>query len=123
MYERYYSEGASPLLTTRQSCAYARRRPRTSIAIPEALQAKVGTLSLEAQSKLEADSAKKEAKAEAKAEAALKKKLVSYTSIREAGTRIVIHCFPSGITSACSHADGFMSCLTSAGHDQANRAQ
>ena len=37
----------------------------------EALQAKVGTLSLEAQSKLEKDTAKKEAKAEAKADAAL----------------------------------------------------
>ena len=40
----------------------------------EALQAKLGTLSLEAQSKLEKDTAKKEAKAEAKAEAAEKKK-------------------------------------------------
>lgn len=43
----------------------------------EALSAKVGTLSLEAQSKLEKDTAKKEAKAEAKADAALKKKLAS----------------------------------------------
>jgi hypothetical protein len=42
----------------------------------EALQAKVGTLSLEAQTKLEKDTAKKEAKAEAKADAALKKKMV-----------------------------------------------
>jgi density-regulated protein len=42
----------------------------------EALQAKVGTLSLEAQAKLEQDTAKKEAKAEAKADAALKKKMV-----------------------------------------------
>ncbi|THH10303.1 hypothetical protein EW146_g8413 [Bondarzewia mesenterica] len=40
----------------------------------EALQAKLGTLSLEAQSKLEKDTAKKEAKAEAKADAAKKKK-------------------------------------------------
>ena len=43
----------------------------------EALQAKLGTLSLEAQSKLEKDTAKKEAKAVAKADAALKKKMVS----------------------------------------------
>ena len=42
----------------------------------EALQAKIGTLSLEAQEKLEKDTAKKEAKAEAKAETALKKKMV-----------------------------------------------
>ncbi len=43
----------------------------------EALQAKIGTLSLEQQSKLEKDTAKKEAKADAKAEAALKKKMAS----------------------------------------------
>lgn len=43
----------------------------------EALQAKIGTLSLEAQTKLEKEAAKKEAKAEAKADAALKKKLAS----------------------------------------------
>jgi hypothetical protein len=43
----------------------------------DALTAKVGTLSLEAQSKLEKDTAKKEAKAEAKADAALKKKMAS----------------------------------------------
>ena len=42
----------------------------------EALQAKIGTLSLEAQEKLDKDTAKKEAKAEAKADAALKKKMV-----------------------------------------------
>ena len=45
----------------------------------EALQAKVGTLSLEAQTKLEKDTAKKEAKAEAKADAAMKKKMVRIT--------------------------------------------
>ena len=56
---------------------------RLSVAVLEALQARLGTLSLEAQSKLEADSAKKEAKAEAKAEAALKKKLVCNSSVRE----------------------------------------
>ncbi|KZV77120.1 density-regulated protein DRP1 [Peniophora sp. CONT] len=48
----------------------------------EALQAKLGTLSLEAQSKLEKDTAKKEAKAEAKAEAAEKKKLASQVIIK-----------------------------------------
>ncbi|KAI0254871.1 translation initiation factor SUI1 [Lactifluus subvellereus] len=42
----------------------------------EALKAKLGTISQEAQSKLEEDTAKKEAKAEAKADAARKKKLV-----------------------------------------------
>ena len=42
----------------------------------EALQQKIGTLSLEAQSKLEEDVAKKEAKAARKADAELKKKLV-----------------------------------------------
>ena len=46
------------------------------MVISEALQAKVGTLSLEAQSKLEKDTAKKEAKADAKADAAMKKKMV-----------------------------------------------
>lgn len=40
------------------------------------MQSKLGTLSLEAQSKLEKDTAKKEAKAEAKADAAMKKKMV-----------------------------------------------
>ncbi|PPQ87315.1 hypothetical protein CVT25_002063 [Psilocybe cyanescens] len=48
----------------------------------EALQAKIGTLSLEAQTKLEKDTAKKEAKAEAKADAALKKKMASQVTIR-----------------------------------------
>ncbi|KAJ3727912.1 density-regulated protein DRP1 [Lentinula raphanica] len=48
----------------------------------EALQAKIGTLSLEAQSKLEKDTAKKEAKAEAKADAALKKKMASQVTIK-----------------------------------------
>jgi hypothetical protein len=47
----------------------------------EALQAKMGMLSVDAQSKLEKDSAKKEAKAEAKAEAALKKKLASQVGL------------------------------------------
>ncbi|KAF9257785.1 density-regulated protein DRP1 [Marasmius fiardii PR-910] len=48
----------------------------------EALQNKLGTLSVEAQSKLEKDSAKKEAKAEAKADAALKKKMASTITIK-----------------------------------------
>ena len=46
-----------------------------------ALQAKIGTLSLEAQTKLEKEAAKKEAKADAKADAALKKKLASQVRI------------------------------------------
>ncbi|KAG8219080.1 eukaryotic translation initiation factor 1-like protein [Butyriboletus roseoflavus] len=48
----------------------------------EALQSKLGTLSLEAQAKLEEDTAKKEAKAEAKADAALKKKMASQITIK-----------------------------------------
>lgn len=44
---------------------------------PEALQAKIGTLSLEGQALLEKDTAKKEAKAEAKAIAEARKKEVS----------------------------------------------
>ncbi|KAJ7922680.1 translation initiation factor SUI1 [Mycena leptocephala] len=48
----------------------------------EALQTKVGTLSLEAQVKLEKDMAKKEVKAEAKADAALKKKMASQIIIK-----------------------------------------
>ncbi|EIW76524.1 eukaryotic translation initiation factor 1-like protein [Coniophora puteana RWD-64-598 SS2] len=48
----------------------------------EALQSKLGTLSLEAQKKLEKDVAKKEAKAEAKADAALKKKMSSPVTIK-----------------------------------------
>ncbi|KAF8651086.1 hypothetical protein AX16_004948 [Volvariella volvacea WC 439] len=48
----------------------------------EALQAKIGTLSLAAQAKLDQESAKKEAKADAKADAALKKKLASQVTIK-----------------------------------------
>ncbi|KAK0236427.1 translation initiation factor SUI1 [Armillaria nabsnona] len=48
----------------------------------EALQAKIGTLSLQAQQKLEKDTAKKEAKADAKADAALKKKMASQITIK-----------------------------------------
>ncbi|KIL60661.1 hypothetical protein M378DRAFT_14013 [Amanita muscaria Koide BX008] len=43
----------------------------------DALQVKIGTMSLEAQSKLEKDAVEKEAKADAKTDAALKKKLAS----------------------------------------------
>ncbi|THH10510.1 hypothetical protein EW145_g1267 [Phellinidium pouzarii] len=48
----------------------------------EALQAKIGTLSLEAQSKLEKEVAKAEAKAEAKAGAARKKQMESRVTIK-----------------------------------------
>jgi hypothetical protein len=47
----------------------------------DALTAKMGTLSVEAQSKLEKESAKKEAKAEAKADAEAKKKQASVLSL------------------------------------------
>ena len=47
-----------------------------ALSSQEAIKAKLGTISQEAQSKLEEDTAKKEAKAEAKADAARKKKLV-----------------------------------------------
>jgi len=48
----------------------------------EALQTKMGMLSVEAQNKLEKEAVKKEAKAEAKAEAALKKKMASQITIK-----------------------------------------
>ncbi|KIK01172.1 hypothetical protein K443DRAFT_69234, partial [Laccaria amethystina LaAM-08-1] len=48
----------------------------------DALQARLGTISLEAQTKLEKDTAKKEAKAEAKANAELKKKMASQVIIK-----------------------------------------
>jgi len=48
----------------------------------DALTSKVGTLSLEAQSKLEKDTAKKEAKAEAKADAEAKKKQAAKVTIK-----------------------------------------
>ncbi|KIM61460.1 hypothetical protein SCLCIDRAFT_1215913 [Scleroderma citrinum Foug A] len=48
----------------------------------EALQSKIGTLSLENQAKLEKSTAEKEAKAEKKADAALKKKMASQVSIK-----------------------------------------
>jgi hypothetical protein len=47
------------------------------ITFIEALESRLGTLSLDKQQKLEKDMAKAEAKAEAKADAALKKKMAS----------------------------------------------
>ena len=61
---------------------HLRRWTNITYVLTEALQAKIGTLSLEAQAKLEQDTAKKEAKAEAKADAALKKKLASQVMIK-----------------------------------------
>lgn len=61
-------------------CGVHRDETDETLGSTEALQAKLGTLSLEAQSKLEADTAAKEAKAERKADAALKKKLVCTNS-------------------------------------------
>ncbi|TFL05446.1 translation initiation factor SUI1 [Pterulicium gracile] len=48
----------------------------------DALQSKLGTMTLAAQQKLEKDTAKKEAKADAKADAALKKKMSSQVTIK-----------------------------------------
>jgi density-regulated protein len=73
LFDKYYSDGLSPTFNV----SWLRRTEGGRV---EALQAKVGTLSLEAQSKLEKDTAKKEAKAEAKADAALKKKMVRLTT-------------------------------------------
>ena len=67
-----------------------RRWAGARVTTTEALQAKIGTLSLEAQEKLEKDTAKKEAKAEAKADAALKKKMVRPSpSIHWDGMRVL----------------------------------
>ncbi|KAJ7281738.1 translation initiation factor SUI1 [Mycena rebaudengoi] len=76
LFDRYYSDGALCFATT--DCLF-HSSPTTST---EALQTKVGTLSLEAQTKLEKDTAKKEAKAEAKKDAALKKKMASQVTIK-----------------------------------------
>lgn len=60
----------------------------------EALQEKIGTLSLEAQSKLEEDVAKKEVKAARKADAELKKKLVRLLFLSPlANTKSISHLF------------------------------
>ena len=72
LFDKYYSEGAL-------ACYFHDTNESTHVEFhdSEALQAKIGTLSLEAQTKLEKETKKKEAKAEAKADAALKKKLAS----------------------------------------------
>lgn len=63
-------------------------------ATTEALQEKIGTLSLEAQSKLEEDVAKKEVKAARKADAELKKKLVCLLFLNPlANTKIMSHLY------------------------------
>lgn len=67
LFDKYYSDGKHCI----SELVFANRDD-----LEEALQSKIGTLSLEAQAKLEKDTAKKEAKAEAKADAALKKKMV-----------------------------------------------
>lgn len=72
MYPKYYSDG-----TQARSFLSLEETVHGVWDYSEALQAKLGTLSLEAQTKLEKDTAKKEAKAEAKADAAKKKKMVS----------------------------------------------
>lgn len=60
----------------------------------EALQEKIGTLSLEAQSKLEEDVAKKEVKAARKADAELKKKLVRLLFLNPlANTKSISHLY------------------------------
>lgn len=76
LYERYYSEGAQ--LNSENS-----RRHPSFVSSQGALKAKLGTISREAQNKLEEDTAKKEAKAEAKADAARKKKLVRLRKLIE----------------------------------------
>ena len=73
LFDKYYSEGALACFLH----ATSERTHDVKFHDPEALQAKIGTLSLEAQTKLEKETKKKEAKAEAKADAALKKKLAS----------------------------------------------
>lgn len=69
LFDKYYSDGEHLHSPTNY-------RLIMLIINQEALQSKIGTLSMEAQAKLEKDTAKKEAKAEAKADAALKKKMV-----------------------------------------------
>jgi hypothetical protein len=73
LYEKYYSEGAK---------FFSPDQPNRELTRSEdALQEKLGTLSIEGQKKLEQDTAKKEAKAEAKADAELKKKKVAFLSV------------------------------------------
>lgn len=68
IFDRYYSEGDTPWF----ECTPL----RSDGDLPEALQAKIGTLSLEGQALLEKDTAKKEAKAKAKDLVEAKKKEV-----------------------------------------------
>ncbi|KAG1807340.1 translation initiation factor SUI1 [Suillus subaureus] len=77
-----YCEFGSSLTRCKEWLQGARPQLFEKYYSDEALQSKIGTLSLEAQAKLEKDTAKKEAKAEAKADAALKKKMASQVSIK-----------------------------------------
>lgn len=88
----------------------------------EALQAKIGTLSLEAQEKLDKDTAKKEAKAEAKADAALKKKMVRSASYRFCHATDCICCRHHKYGSFVSRHGRTLTDFHS-GHDQADRAE
>lgn len=74
LYDKYYSEGEPHIMTQISLLC--------TCAISDALQAKLGTMTMEAQTKLEKDAVEKEAKAEAKADAALKKKLSSQVRTR-----------------------------------------
>lgn len=67
LWSKYYSQGMIPISVSVLA--------HHSI-LSDALDSKMGALTVEAQAKLEADTAKKEAKAEAKAELAQKKKQV-----------------------------------------------
>ena len=58
LFNKYYSEGGPHIISY---LSYA-------LTVSDALQAKLGTMSMEAQTKLEKDAAEKEAKAEAKAD-------------------------------------------------------
>jgi hypothetical protein len=72
------------LMVRKQYPRIARLHPHAWVLSSQvALKAKLGTISQEAQSKLEEDTAKKEAKAEAKADAARKKKLVRSQNLIE----------------------------------------
>ena len=73
--------------------AYLRTDPAHSI---DALTTKIGTLSIEAQAKLEQDTAKKEQKADAKADADLKKKMVRTSQVFEPLSSSRYHFFNYG---------------------------
>ena len=94
-FDKYYSDGKPLPFSPSVSFLLDKRYPSKGISFLnnhhpkidlsslslEALQAKIGTLSLDAQTKLEKEAMKKEAKADAKADAALKKKLSSQVPI------------------------------------------